>query len=176
MTNHPDARIIALESIAPPVIDAAAWVAPGAVVVGNVHLAAGVSVWYNAVLRSDHPEAIVIGEGSNLQDNVSCHVDSHFPLTLGRGISVGHGAVLHGCTIEDDVLIGMSATVLNGAVIGVGSVIAAGTVVLEGTVVPPRSLVAGLPGKVRREVTDAELERIRANAVAYLELTSLHRD
>lgn len=126
MTNHPDARIIALESIAAPVIDPAAWVAPGAVVVGNVHLAARASVWYNAVLRSDYPEAITIGEGSNLQDNVSCHVDTDFALTLGRGVSVGHGAVLHGCTIEDDVLIGMSATVLNGAVIGAGSLVAAG--------------------------------------------------
>ena len=175
MTSNPDARIIPLKTIAAPVIDPGAWVAPGAVVVGNVHLAAGASVWYNAVLRSDYPEPITIGAGSNLQDNVSCHVDSEFPLTLGSGVSVGHGAVLHGCTIEDDVLIGMSATVLNGAVIGAGSLIAAGTVVLEGTVVPPRSLVAGVPGKVRRGVTDDELEHIRANAAGYLQLTELHR-
>ncbi|WP_111720708.1 gamma carbonic anhydrase family protein [Homoserinimonas sp. OAct 916] len=175
MTSHLDARILSLETIPTPTIAQDAWVAPGAVVVGNVHLAAGASVWYNAVLRSDYPEPITIGEGSNLQDNVSCHVDSEFPLTLGRGISVGHGAVLHGCTVEDDVLIGMSATVLNGAVIGAGSLIAAGAVVLEGTQVPPRSLVAGVPGRVRRDVTDEELEHIRANAAGYLRLTALHR-
>ncbi|MDQ1587216.1 MAG: hypothetical protein QOJ77_381 [Microbacteriaceae bacterium] len=174
MGAHSDARIISLGEALEPQIDAAAWVAPGAVLAGDVTLHASASVWYNAVLRAE-AEPIVIGERSNLQDNVSCHVDRGFPLTLGTGVSVGHGAVLHGCTIEDDVLVGMSATVLNGAVIGYGSLLAAGTVVLEGTVVPPRSLVAGVPGKVRREMTDAELAGIRRNADAYVGHTERHR-
>lgn len=175
MSASPEARVVGLTDIGTPQIDETAWVAPGAVVVGNVRMQANSSVWYNAVLRSDYPEPITVGEGSNLQDNVSCHVDSTYPLTIGSGVSVGHGAVLHGCTIEDDVLIGMGATVLNGAVIGSGSLVAAGTVVLEGTEVPPRSLVAGVPGKVRREITDDELDAIRKNAEAYLRLTGIHR-
>jgi carbonic anhydrase/acetyltransferase-like protein (isoleucine patch superfamily) len=174
MGAHSDARIISLGEALEPTIDADAWVAPGAVLAGNVTLHPGASVWYNAVLRAE-AEPIVIGARSNLQDNVSCHVDHGFPLTLGAGVSVGHGAVLHGCTVEDDVLVGMSATVLNGAVIGAGSLLAAGTVVLEGTVVPPRSLVAGVPGKVRREITDAELAGIRRNAAGYVSHTERHR-
>ncbi|MDQ1574887.1 MAG: hypothetical protein QOH55_37 [Microbacteriaceae bacterium] len=174
MGAHSDARIISLGEALEPTIDADAWVAPGAVLAGNITLHPGASVWYNAVLRAE-AEPIVIGARSNLQDNVSCHVDHGFPLTLGAGVSVGHGAVLHGCTVEDDVLVGMSATVLNGAVIGAGSLLAAGTVVLEGTVVPPRSLVAGVPGKVRREITDAELAGIRRNAAGYVSHTERHR-
>ena len=95
---------------------------------------------------------IRIGRGSNLQDNVSAHVDTGYPLTVGAGVSVGHNAVLHGCTIEDDVLIGMSATVMNGARVGAGSLVAAGALITQGTVIPPRSLVAGVPAKVRREL------------------------
>ena len=157
-----------------PTIEATAWVAPGAVVVGRVHLRDRASVWYNAVLRAE-AEDIVIGERSNIQDNVSCHVDSGFPLTLGADVSVGHNAVLHGCTIEDGVLVGMHATVLNGAVVGAGSLLAAGTVVLEGAVIPPGSLVAGVPGKVRRELTDEERAGILANATGYLTHTAEHR-
>jgi carbonic anhydrase/acetyltransferase-like protein (isoleucine patch superfamily) len=146
----------------------------GAVIVGNVTLADRASVWYNSVLRAEL-EPITIGAGSNLQDNVSCHVDTDFPLTLGAGVSVGHGAVLHGCTIEDNVLVGMAATILNGAVIGTGSLVAAGAVVLGGTIVPPGSLVAGVPAKVRRPLTDGEIASIRHNAENYLEHTELHR-
>src|SRR5690606_20518764 len=123
------------------------------IIAGDVRLAARASVWYNTVVRSE-AEPISIGEGSNLQDLVVGHADPGWPLTVGTGVSVAHGVVLHGCAIEDDVLVGMGARILNGAVIGAGSMIAAGTVVLEGTVVPPRSLVAGVPGKVRREITD----------------------
>lgn len=173
MTIHPDARIRSLGEHGTPAVEETAWVAPGAVLVGNVTLQARASVWYNSVLRSEG-EPIVIGEGSNLQDNVSCHVDTGFPLTVGRGVSVGHGAVLHGCTIEDDVLVGMSATVLNGAVVGTGSLIAAGALVMGGTVIPPRSLVAGVPGKVRRELSDDEVAGIRHNAEVYLEHTRTH--
>ncbi len=173
MTADPSARILTLAGIPAPVIDERAFVAAGAVIVGDVRLAAGSSVWYNAVLRAE-AEPIVLGEDANLQDSVVCHVDAGYPLTIGRGVSVGHGAVLHGCTIEDECLIGMNATVLNGAVIGAGSLVAAGAVVLEGTVVPPGSLVAGVPGKVRRELSDAEREGIRRNASAYLRHVEEH--
>lgn len=173
MTADPSARILTLAGIPAPVIDERAFVAAGAVIVGDVRLTAGSSVWYNAVLRAE-AEPIVMGEDANLQDTVVCHVDAGYPLTIGRGVSVGHGAVLHGCTIEDECLIGMNATVLNGAVIGAGSLVAAGAVVLEGTVVPPGSLVAGVPGKVRRELSDAEREGIRRNASAYLRHVEEH--
>lgn len=173
MTAHPDARLLPLPERDAPAVHDSAWVAPGAVLVGRVTLHERSSVWYNSVLRAEY-EPIELGVGSNLQDNVSCHVDRGFPLTIGRGVSVGHGAVLHGCTIEDDVLVGMSATVLNGCVIGTGSLVAAGTVLLEGTVVPPWSLVAGVPGKVRRQLTDDEVAGIRRNAETYLGLAELH--
>ncbi|TAM69343.1 MAG: gamma carbonic anhydrase family protein [Microbacteriaceae bacterium] len=173
MATHPDAHVITLPHHAPPQVAETAWAAPGAVIVGTVTLGDRASVWYNAVLRADN-EPIVIGERSNLQDNVSCHVDTGAPLTVGRGVSVGHNAVLHGCTIEDDVLIGMHATVMNGAVVGRESLIAAGAVVTEGAVIPARSLVAGVPGKVRRELSDDEVAGIRHNAQVYLEHARLH--
>ncbi|WP_440709812.1 gamma carbonic anhydrase family protein [Herbiconiux sp. YIM B11900] len=156
-----------------PEISETAWVAPTAVVIGQVTLAAGSSVFYGAVLRADG-DTIHLGEGSNLQDNVVVHVDAGRPTRIGSGVSVGHGAVLHGCTVEDDCLIGMSSTVLNGAVIGAGSLVAAGAVVLEGTIVPPGSLVAGVPAKVRRPLTDDERAGLRTNAATYLRLSAAH--
>ena len=117
-----------------------------------------------------------MGAGSNLQDNVVLHADPDFPCTVGARVSVGHSAVVHGCTVEDDCLIGMSATILNGAVIGAGSLVAAGAVVLEGTVVPPRSLVAGVPAKVRRALTDEEFAGVQQNAAHYQELARAHRE
>ncbi len=157
-----------------PSIASTVFLAPGARVIGRATLSERSSVFYGAVVRAD-VEAITLGEGSNLQDNVSVHADAGLPTTIGRGVSVGHNAVLHGCTIEDDCLIGMSATVLNGAVIGRGSLVAAGSVVLEGPVIPERSLVAGLPAKVRRELTDDEVEGIRRNAQHYVALAADHR-
>lgn len=157
-----------------PQVDPAAWAAPTATLVGRVTLGAESSVFYGAVLRGD-TDAIRLGARSNLQDNVVVHCDAGKPTTIGSGVSVGHGAVVHGCTIEDDCLIGMHATVMNGAVIGAGSLVAGGAVVLEGTVVPPRSLVAGVPAKVRRELTDDEIAGIRANADRYVELSRAHR-
>ena len=157
-----------------PQVDPTAWVAPNATVVGAVRLLAGSSVWYGATVRCD-AERITLGEGSNLQDGVVCHTDPGLQLTIGSGVSVGHGAVLHGCTVEDDVLVGMGAVVMNGAVIGTGSMIGAGALVSPGTVVPPRSLVVGTPGKVRRETTDDELALIRLNAEHYAHLRDLHR-
>ncbi len=153
---------------ATPSVDATAWIAENATLVGRVTVRAGASVWFGAVMRGDTDD-LELGEGSNLQDNVVVHADPGSPAIIGAGVSVGHGAVIHGCRIEDDCLIGMNATVLNGAVIGAGSLVAAGSVVLEGTVVPPRSLVAGVPAKVRRELSDDELVAVRGNAVHYVE-------
>lgn len=156
-----------------PHVDATAWVAPNATLVGRVSLGPESSVFYGAVLRGD-TDHITLGARSNLQDNVVVHCDTGVPTTIGAGVSVGHGAVVHGCTIEDDCLIGMHATVMNGAVVGAGSLVAGGAVVLEGTVIPPRSLVAGVPAKVRRELSDEELDGIRRNADHYVALSRAH--
>ena len=158
-----------------PDIDPAAWLAPNATVIGQATIAADASVYFGAVVRADMAE-VRLGAGSNLQDNVVVHTDTDFPTLIGSGVSVGHSAVVHGCTVEDDCLIGMHATVLNGAVVGSGSLVAAGTVVLEGTVIPPGSLVAGVPGKVRRSLNDEELQRVVQNALTYVALTAKHRE
>lgn len=158
-----------------PQLPASAFIAPNASLIGQIALGERASIFYGAVLRAD-VSSITIGEGSNLQDNVTVHCDDGFPTSVGSGVSVGHSAVLHGCTVEDDCLIGMSATVLNGAVIGTGSLVAAGAVVLEGTVVPPGSLVAGVPAKVRRELTDDEKADVRHNATHYLDIAAAHKE
>lgn len=150
------------------------WVADNATVCGQVTLAAKASVWYSATLRSEF-EPIEIGEGSNIQDGCTVHVDPGFPARIGAGVTVGHNAVLHGCTIEDDCLIGMGAIIMNGAVVGAGSLIAGGAVVPQGAVIPPRSLVAGVPAKVRRETTDDEFNHNKMSAQAYVYLSELHR-
>ncbi|MFI0714833.1 gamma carbonic anhydrase family protein [Streptomyces inhibens] len=158
-----------------PRVDQKAFTAPTSVVLGEVTMAAGASVWYHAVLRADCGP-IVLGADSNIQDNCTVHVDPGFPVTVGDRVSVGHNAVLHGCTVEDDVLIGMGATVLNGAHIGAGSLVAAQALVPQGMRVPPGSLVAGVPAKVKRELTDEERETIKLNAAMYLELAARHRE
>ncbi|HYP46492.1 MAG TPA: gamma carbonic anhydrase family protein [Propionibacteriaceae bacterium] len=157
-----------------PSIDDSAWLAPTATVIGQASIEAQASVFYGAVVRADMA-AIRLGAGSNLQDNVVVHTDTDHPALIGTGVSVGHSAVVHGCTVEDRCLIGMHATVLNGAVVGTGSLVAAGAVILEGTTIPPRSLVAGVPGKVRRELTEEEYERVVNNAVTYVSLAAAHR-
>ncbi|MCW2747421.1 MAG: gamma carbonic anhydrase family protein [Nocardioidaceae bacterium] len=154
-----------------PSVSETAWVAPNATLIGSVVLAEGASVWYGAVLRADN-EPIVIGPRSNVQDNCVFHVDKGRPLTLGEGVSVGHGAVIHGATVGDNVLVGMGAIIMNGAIIGSECLIAAGALISEGVVVPPRSLVAGVPGKVRRELTDDEVATLHNNAKIY----EAHRD
>src|SRR3712207_3824310 len=156
-----------------PVVAASAWLAPGATLIGDVNLHDDVSIWYSAVLRADG-DRIDIGSGSNIQDGSIVHADPGFPVAVGAGVSVGHRAILHGCLIEDDVLIGMGAIVMNGARIGTGSLVAAGALVPEGVQIPPRSLVSGIPGKVRRDITDDEHERILANARTYRELMARH--
>jgi carbonic anhydrase/acetyltransferase-like protein (isoleucine patch superfamily) len=156
-----------------PDVDAAAWVAPTGLVIGRVRLGAASSVWYGAVLRADGDE-IRVGTGSNVQDNCVLHADPGLPVTIGDGVVIGHGAVVHGCTVEDSVLVGMGSTVLNGVRVGAGSLIAAGAVLLEGTEVPPGSMVAGVPAKVRRPVTEEEAAGIRLVAEHYVGLARQH--
>jgi carbonic anhydrase/acetyltransferase-like protein (isoleucine patch superfamily) len=152
-----------------------AWIAPTATLIGDVRVHARASVFWGVVMRGDRAH-LELGADANLQDNVVVHADPGHPTIVGERVSVGHAAVLHGCTVEADSLIGMNATVLNGAVIGAGSLVAAGAVVLEGTVVPPGSLVAGVPAKVRRPLTDDERAGIRRNAETYLMLSGTYRD
>ncbi|SDS30433.1 gamma carbonic anhydrase family protein [Agrococcus carbonis] len=174
MTVHERATIIPLPDRVPH-LPKSALVMPGAVIAGEVSLGERVGIWPGASLRAEE-EAITIGEESNVQDSCSLHVDHGSPLTIGARVSIGHNAVVHGCTVEDDVLIGMHATVMNGAVIGTGSIIAAGALVTEGTVIPEHSLVAGVPGKVRRETTDDERHGIARNAEAYAKRIQLYVD
>jgi carbonic anhydrase/acetyltransferase-like protein (isoleucine patch superfamily) len=157
-----------------PTVSETAFIAANATLIGAVTVGSDSSVFYGAVLRAD-TDSITIGAGSNVQDNVSIHTDRGLKLSIGDGVSIGHNAVVHGCVIENDCLIGMGATVLNRAVIGAGSLVAAGAVVLEGTVIPPGSLVAGVPAKVRRELTDDEIAGVRSNATHYVELARAHR-
>jgi len=149
------------------------FVAPTAVLSGDVALADWASAFYGVSVRGDSAP-IRVGESTNLQDNVVLHADEGYPCTLGARISVGHSAVVHGATVGDGCLVGMSATIMNGAVIGEQSLVAAGALVLEGTQVPPRSLVAGVPAKVRRELTDEEVAGLNVNAEHYLELAAKH--
>lgn len=169
-----DHSILALPT-GTPQLDPTAYVAAGARIVGAVTLGERASVWYNAVLRGDSA-SITVGARSNLQDNVSVHVDVDSPVVIGEDVSVGHNAVVHGCTVEDGSLIGMGAVVLSGAVIGAGSLVAGGALVLAGTVVPPGSLVAGVPAKVRRELSDDERAGLIRNAAIYLEHSDTHRE
>ncbi|WP_181807802.1 gamma carbonic anhydrase family protein [Streptomyces shenzhenensis] len=157
-----------------PKVGADVFVAPTASVIGDVTLKAGASVWYGAVVRGD-VERIVVGAQANVQDNVTLHADPGFPVSIGERVSIGHNAVVHGATVEDDCLIGMGATVLNGAVIGAGSLVAAQALVPQGMVVPPGSLVAGVPAKVRRELSQEEREGVTLNGTLYAELAKAHR-
>lgn len=143
--------------------------AGNATVIGNVTLGQNVGIWFGAVIRADK-DRIVIGNRSNIQDNCVVHTSTGHPVILGNDVSVGHGAILHGCTIQDRVLVGMGAIVLNGAVVGAGSVIGAGAVVTEGMAVPPGSVVVGIPGKVIKPATEDQQRHILANAATYVDL------
>ena len=158
----------------PSLISAQAWIAPNATVLGQVEVCEDASVWYGAVIRGD-VEPIRIGVSTNVQDLCCLHADPGTPCRLGDRVTVGHGAIVHGALVEDEVLIGMGAIVLNGASIGMHSIIGAGAVVTENKVIPPRSLVVGTPGKVIREVTEQEIERIRLGALHYVEASRQHR-
>ena len=149
-----------------------AWVAPGAYLRGDVTLGEQTNVWYNAVLRADQ-EKITIGAFSNVQDNCVLHGDAGNHVTVGDHVTVGHGAILHGCTVEDKCLIGMNSVILDHAVIGEGSIVGAGAVVAAGTIVPPRSLVVGIPAKVKKTLTDEDVAGSVANADSYLGLMTI---
>jgi carbonic anhydrase/acetyltransferase-like protein (isoleucine patch superfamily) len=149
-----------------PQIDPTAWVAPTAVLIGNVIVEAGANIWFGAVLRGDN-EPIVVGAGSNVQENAVLHTDMGFPLTIGANCTIGHKAMLHGCTIEAGSLIGMGATLLNGAKIGAGSLVGACALVTEGKEIAPGSLVMGAPAKVVRELDAAAQARLLKSAQGY---------
>ena len=150
-------------------IHPSAFIHPAAIVLGNVTLGARVSVWPTAVIRGDS-DTIEIGDDSNVQDGTIVHVDHGVPTKIGKRVAIGHRAIVHGATIEDDCLIAMGAILLNGVYVGSGSIVGAGAVCREGMKIPPSSLVLGIPGRVTRETTDAERERIRKTVESYLEL------
>lgn len=160
--------LVPLRGVA-PVVEPGAWVAPNAVLVGRVTVRAGASIWFGVVARAEEG-TIEVGPDANIQDNSVLHTDAGLHLTVGRNTSVGHGVVLHGCVIGDDVVVGMGSRVLNGARVGSESLLAAGAVVLEGRESAPRSLLAGVPAKLRGELDDEKVESLRENGRIYQRL------
>jgi carbonic anhydrase/acetyltransferase-like protein (isoleucine patch superfamily) len=160
--------ILALDGVAPIVPAGSCFVAGTAVLIGDVLIEEDASVWFGAVLRGDN-ERITVGRGSNVQDNCVLHTDMGFPLQIGAGCTIGHQAMLHGCSIGDNSLVGMSAAILNGAVIGRNCLIGAGALITEGTQIPDNSLVVGVPGKVVRTLDEEVVERLRRSAEHYVE-------
>jgi carbonic anhydrase/acetyltransferase-like protein (isoleucine patch superfamily) len=159
--------IYALDGLRPR-IGEGSWIAHNATIIGDVRVGRFVSIWYNAVIRGDN-EPIEIGDGTNIQDGSVLHNDEGVPLTIGANVSVGHMAMLHGCTIGDGCLIGIHSVVLNNAVIGNDCLIAANALIPEGKIIPDRSLVVGSPGRILRTLTDEEIARMRANARHYID-------
>lgn len=151
------------------------YVAPGAMVIGNVELSTQVSIWFNAVLRGDN-DLITVGEGSNIQDGCVLHVDNGHPITIGRRVTVGHKVILHGCTVGDGSLIGMNAVVLNDAVIGKNCLIGANALVTEGMQIPDNSLVLGSPAKVRKELDAKALAMMDSAAQSYIDKIALYTE
>lgn len=155
-------------------IDPSAYIHPNAIVIGDVTMGARVSVWPTAVIRADSAP-ITIGADTNVQDGAVLHVDAGLPLKIGSRVSIGHRAVLHGATVEDDCLIAMGAILLNGVVVGAGSLVGAGAVCREGMRIPPRSVVLGVPARVAREATSEITDRIRRTMESYLSLQNEYR-
>jgi carbonic anhydrase/acetyltransferase-like protein (isoleucine patch superfamily) len=155
-------------------IDPSAFIHPLAAVIGDVTLGARASVWPTAVIRADSA-TITVGADTNVQDGAVLHVDHGFPLVIGSRVSIGHRAVLHGATVEDDCLIAMGAILLNGVVVGAGSLVGAGAVCREGMRIPPRSVVLGVPARVAREATSEITDRIRRTMESYLSLQGEYR-
>lgn len=151
------------------------YVAESATVIGKVILKRQASIWYQAVLRADN-EPIEVGEGSNVQDGAVLHTDPGYPLTIGKDVTIGHQAMLHGCTVGDGALIGIQAVILNGAVIGKNCLVGAGAVVTEGKEFPDNSLILGAPAKVIKELTPEAIEGMKKNAAGYIARSALHRD
>lgn len=158
-----------------PKMDGVHWIAPGAVIVGEVILGPRSSVWFGAVIRGD-TESIVVGRDTNLQDQVVLHADPGFPCRIGDRVTVGHGAIVHGATVESDSLVGMRATILNGAVIGAGSVVAAGALVTEGKIFPERSLIVGIPARRLRAIEPEDSARIARGWRHYVELSAAYAE
>lgn len=158
-----------------PNIHPTAYIHPAAVVTGDVTLGARVSVWPTAVIRGD-TDRIVIGADTNVQDGTIVHVDHGVPTTIGARVGIGHRAIVHGATIEDDVLIAMGAVLLNHVRVGSGSIVGAGAVCTERMEIPPNSLVLGVPGRIVRQTTDAERDRIRQTVESYLRLQEEYRN
>jgi carbonic anhydrase/acetyltransferase-like protein (isoleucine patch superfamily) len=156
-------------------LDPSAWIAPGAIVVGRVRLGPDASIWYGSVLRGDL-EPIAIGRATNVQDLTVIHVDRGFPVTLGERVTVGHRAILHGCTVGDGALVGMGAILLSGCRIGAGALVAAGAVVREGFEVPPGAIAAGVPATVRGGVDEATRRRIEDGVDTYVQSAAGYRD
>ena len=152
-----------------PRLSSSVWIAPTAAVMGNVILGDNVSVWFGVTIRGDQPEPITIGPRSNIQDGTVLHSDAGVPLTIGANVTVGHQAMLHGCTVGDNTLIGIGATVLNHAVIGKNCLVGAGALITEGKHIPDGSLVVGAPGKVVRQLTGEQIEQLRTSAAHYVE-------
>jgi carbonic anhydrase/acetyltransferase-like protein (isoleucine patch superfamily) len=158
-----------------PDIHESAFIAPNATIIGRVRIAARASIWYGAVIRADL-DVVEFGEGSNLQDNSVIHVDAGVPTRIGRDVGIGHAAIIHGATVHDGALVGMVARLLNGSVTGARALIAAGAVVLEGQEIPENAIAAGVPAKVRGEISDAGVrERVDRNAEVYRQLAQAHR-
>ena len=161
-------------SVSAPVVDPSAFVHPRAFVCGDVTLGPRVSIWPFAALRGD-TAAITVGADSNVQDGTVVHVDHGVPCAIGSRVGIGHRAIVHGATVEDDCLIGMGSVLLNGVRVGTGSIVGAGAVCPEGMQIPPHSLVLGVPGRVVRQTTDVERARIRGTVESYLALQEEHR-
>lgn len=157
--------LYALDGIAPQIAEDT-WIAPDANLIGRIVVEETASVWFCATLRGDN-ETITVGAGSNIQENCVLHTDMGYPLTIGKGCTIGHKVMLHGCTIGDNTLIGMGATILNGAKIGKNCLIGAGALITEGKEIPDGSLVMGVPGKVVRDLDDAAIEGLRKSALGY---------
>ena len=166
--------IYELEGIAPQLPEGDCWIADEAVLIGDVVVKEDASIWFGAVLRGDN-ERITLGVGSNIQENAVLHTDMGYPLTIGAGCTIGHKAMLHGCTIGDNALIGMGAIVLNGAIIGQNCLIGAGALVPEGKVIPDGSLVIGAPGKVVRALDEKAIDGLRKSALGYQEKMRKYR-
>ena len=167
--------IYSLGSNEPELVGDGHFVAPDATIIGNVRLLPGVSVWFNCVLRGDN-DWIEVGENSNVQDGCVLHTDPGIPLTIGRNVTIGHKAMLHGCTIGDNSLIGIGSTVMNRAIIGPNTIVGANSLVTEKQAFPDGSLVFGSPARVMRRLTDAEIESIAASATHYVENAARYRE
>lgn len=162
-----------MKSLSQPTLCNNVFIAEGAIVRGNVTLNDYVNVWFNAVIRGD-ADSITIGKNTNIQDNCVLHVDKNTPLLIGENVTIGHGAIVHGCTIGNNSLIGMGAVILNNAVIGNNCIVGAGALVTQNTIIPDNSLVIGNPAKIKRTVRENEIKDIADNAVHYVNEASLY--